>query len=111
MEINATQLKRCELVKVSGRLDSNTAPEFEQALRSAMDRGGHRLVVDLSGVEFLGSAAIRVLVMAVKECRRRNRGDLRLASVPPRVQHVLDLAGITPLLKTYEDDVQAVGSF
>jgi hypothetical protein len=49
--------------------------------------------------------------MAYKECRRWNRGDVRLCEVPDRIHRVLDLAGIAPLLEAFEDCALAVGSF
>jgi anti-anti-sigma factor len=111
MNIETTHLKRCDLITVAGRLDSNTAPALIQALRDSMDAGVYRIVLDMAGVEYFGSAAIRALVMAYKECRRWNRGDVRLARVPDRVQHVLNLSGILPLIETFDDSVAAVGSF
>lgn len=111
MEITTTRLKRCDLVRLSGRFDSKTAPDLEKALREVMDSGVYRIVLEMKGVEFFGSAAIRVLVMAYKECRRWNRGDVRLCEVPDRIHRVLDLAGIAPLLEAFEDCALAVGSF
>ena len=111
MEISTSHLKRCDLVSLKGRFDSQSSPDLESALRESMDAGTHRIVLDMEGVEFFGSAAIRALISAYKECRRWNRGDVRLASVPERVRRVLDLAGILPLIHTYEDSTSAVGSF
>jgi anti-anti-sigma factor len=111
MEITVTTLKHCSMVKIGGRLDGNTAPDLEKALRALMDEDHFRLVLDMEAVEYFGSAAIRVLVMAFKECRRYNRGDVRLVHVPDRVRHVLDLAGILPLVQVFDDPVLAVGSF
>lgn len=111
MAISTTHLKRCDLITVEGRFDSSAAPDLERALRESMDAGIHRIVLDMHGVTYFGSAAIRALIMAYKECRRWNRGDVLIARVPDRVRQVLDLAGIMPLIKTYEDAVEAVGSF
>lgn len=111
MEISTTHLKRCDLIALSGRFDSHTSPEMETSVRDSIDAGVYRIVLDMSEVEFFGSAAIRVLIMAYKECRRFNRGDVRLAAVPERVQHVLDLAGILPMIDVHKDSTSAVGSF
>jgi len=111
MEIKTTQLKRCDLITLRGRFDSSTAPALEQALRASIDRGVYHIVVDMSGVEYFGSAAIRALVMAYKECRRWNRGDVRLAAVPYKIRQVFDIAGITPMVQLFDDTVSAVGSF
>ncbi len=111
MEITISHLKRCDVLAPIGRLDSAAAPELEQAFRQALDNGVYRIVLDMAGVTFLGSAAIRTLIVAYKECRRWNRGDVVLASVPERVGRVLDLAGIMPLITTYPTAVEAVGNF
>ena len=111
MEIKTVHLKRCDLVELSGRFDSNTAPELDVALRASMDQDIHRIVLDMGGVEYFGSAAIRSLVVAYKECRRWNRGDVRLANVPDRVRHVLDLAGLWQVVQCFENSALAVGSF
>ncbi|HHX66206.1 MAG TPA: STAS domain-containing protein [Chloroflexi bacterium] len=111
MMIETIHLKRCDLLTVKGRFDSNTSPDLEKALRASMDAGVYRIVLDMEGVEFFGSAAIRVLIATYKECRRWNRGDVLLARVPERIQRVFDIAGIAPLVKMYDDPVVAVGSF
>jgi len=49
--------------------------------------------------------------MAFKTCRRWNRGDVRLAAVPENILHVLDLAGIAPLIQIFDDPAVAVGSY
>ena len=106
-----TSLKRCDLITLEGRYDSESAPQLEQALRESMDAGNYHLVLDVAQVGYFGSAAIRALIMAYKECRRFNRGDVRLANVNDRVKQVLDMAGILPLIQTFDDTVLAVGSF
>jgi anti-sigma B factor antagonist len=111
MNIEVTHLKRCDLIALEGRFDSNTAPALDQVLSESMDAGVYRIVVDMADVEYFGSAAIRALVQAYKECRRWNRGDVHLSNVDGRVRHVLELAGIMPLIQTFDDNVTAVGSF
>jgi anti-sigma B factor antagonist len=111
MEIKTTHLKRCDLIELSGRLDSSVAPELQHAFRESIDNGVFRIIVDMSKVEFFGSAAIRALVMAYKECRRWNRGDVRLAGIPAKIRGVFDIAGITPMVNIYDNATEAVGSF
>ncbi len=111
MTIETTELKRCNVIKLEGRFDSATAPALEEAFRESMNGGVYRIVVDMSGVQFFSSAAIRALLMGYKECRRWNRGDVRLAAVPERITQVFDLAGISSFIETYPDTTKAVGSF
>jgi len=111
MEITTKQLKRADLVTVSGHIDSATAPELDRVLTSIVEAGRYHICLDLKDLEYISSAGIKVLISTLKTCKRWNRGDLRLANVPPRISDVFDLAGLTPLFKVYPNAVEAVGSF
>ncbi|MFZ5918280.1 MAG: STAS domain-containing protein [Chloroflexota bacterium] len=111
MEISHAELKRVDLVTVSGRVDGSTAPELEAGLRGINDGGKFRIVLDLSGLEYISSAGLRVLVSTLKNCRRYNRGDLRLTGLSERVLEVFELAGLDVLFRIYPSAAEAVGSF
>jgi anti-sigma B factor antagonist len=111
MEITSKQLRRVDLVELSGRIDSNTAAQLEDTLKALTGAKRFRIVVDMQNLEYISSRGLRVLIATLKETRRWNRGDVRLTNVPPRIQGVLDLAGLTPLFKIYGNTVDAVGGF
>ena len=112
MEISSKQLWRVELIELSGRVDSKVgAPLLEKALKSLTDAGRFRLVVDMRNQEYISARGLRALLATLKEVKRWNRGDLRLCNVPPRIQGVLDLAGLTPDFKIYAILAEAVESF
>jgi anti-sigma B factor antagonist len=111
MEISVTEYKHCDLVKVSGRVDSLTAPKLTEELSKIMDAGKFKIVIDLSEDEFLSSAGLRSLISAQKNCKRYNRGEVILAGVPSNILSVFELAGFTPIFKIYADVTSAVGSF
>ncbi len=111
MEITSTQYKHCDLVKVEGRIDSGTAPQFSEAVNAVIEAGRFRIVIDLAGVNFMSSAGLRVLVNAQKTCKRFNRGEVILTAVPANLMAAIDLAGFVPLFKFYDDILAAVGSF
>jgi anti-sigma B factor antagonist len=62
-------------------------------------------------VAFMSSAGLRQMIETMKTCKRFNRGDLILAAVPANMKDVLELAGLTPIFKVYDSEVEAVGSF
>jgi len=111
MEIKTTHFKHCEVVKVTGRVDSATSPRLAEEFAKINDGGRFKIVVDCTGVEFISSAGLRVLISTLKNCRRYNRGDLVLAGMPENIHSVFDLAGFTSIFKIYDDVVSAVGSF
>jgi anti-sigma B factor antagonist len=109
MEISTKEFKHCNLVKVSGRVDSSTAPQFSQVMDSQISKGIHKIVIDMSALEYMSSAGFRALLGAQRNCRH-NRGEIVLAAVPTRIREALELAGFTELFKTFPDPLEAVGS-
>lgn len=110
-KIEHTELKRCDLLKLSGRFDSSFAPQLDARLGELMDRGRYHFVLEMSDLEFASSAVMRVLLMTRKQVRRWNRGDIYLAAVPERIANVLDLAGMTPLFQVYDTTTAAIGDW
>jgi anti-sigma B factor antagonist len=111
MELTTEQLKRCDLVKAAGRIDSQAAPQLEEALNAITEAGRFKIVFDMSGADFISSAGLRVLIDVQKTCKRWNRGQLVLAAVPERIYETLDLTGFVPLFNIFDDVLHAVGSF
>ena len=111
MEIKTTQYKRCELIKVSGRVDSFTAPKLGDTLNEITQTGKYKLVLDMSEVEYVSSAGLRVMIDVQKICKQFNKGEVVLVSVPKRIFETLELAGFVPLFKFYDDVTEAVGNF
>lgn len=111
MEITTKKFKNCDMVIVNGRVDSNTAPQLTEALERITGDGRYKIVLDMSGLEYMSSAGFRALLSSQRVCRRYNRGEIILAVVPERVKEALELAGFTELFKTFDDAVEAVGNF
>lgn len=111
MHLETKQFKHCDLIKISGRVDSQTAPQLRAAIDEITDNGRYKIVLDMENVEFISSAGLWVIVNAQKQCRRYNRGAVVLANVPENIRSILDLAGFIPFLKIYSDVTEAVGSF
>ena len=109
MEVGTTSYKRCDVVTVSGRVDSNTAPAFEEALKQVIEGGQHNVVLELNGVEFMSSAGLRAMVSSLKACRSGG-GDLVVAAPSNRVVEVMQLAGLTSLFTVFDDATAAVGN-
>ena len=109
--IESQELKRCMLLRLGGRLDGEASHDFDEAMQSALQAGYYNLVLNLSAVDYMSSASLRVLINTAKECRRFNRGDVRLAEISERVEQVLDLAGLDQLFQIFDTETEAVGSF
>lgn len=111
MEITTQEFKHCDLIKVKGRVDSATAPDFSKALEKTNNDGKFKIAVDMSELEYMSSAGFRALLATQRNCKRYNRGELVLVGIPERIREALELAGFTELFKTFDDPLEAVGSF
>lgn len=112
MDITSRRLEHVDLVKVAGRIDHQTAPDLEKALRAIVAEGRHNIVVDLSDVTYISSAGLKALQATAKSTRSGLiGGDLRLVGLKPNIKEIFDTIGFTPLFKIYNDSVEAVGSF
>ena len=111
MEVTTEALKRCHVVRATGRIDSQTAPQLEEAFRALTSEWHYKIVFDMSGVEFVSSAALRAMIDTQKTCKQRVDGELVLAGVPERIYETLELTGFVPLFKFFENTTEAVGSF
>lgn len=81
-----------QVVRVQGELDIATAPDLERALlRPRLPR--QRVVVDLSGLRFMDSTGLRVLLRARTEAKE-GRWELFLRGVPPNIARLFALAGV-----------------
>jgi anti-anti-sigma factor len=71
MDIQVTDHKRVSVVTILGRIDGSTAGEFETALTGVTDAGNNNIVLDMSDVDFVSSAGLRVLVNTRKVVNSR----------------------------------------
>lgn len=110
MQIETQEHKRVVVVTVEGRIDSATAGEFEDALNEFTQQGKNNIVLDLSDVDFISSAGLRVLVTARKAVKGAG-GEIVFANSSEQVLETLEIAGLDVLFDQYPDRETAVGSF
>ena len=78
-----------------GEIDAGSVGDFEDQLHSALCRRPHEIDVDLRGVSFLDTAALRSLEMA-RESLATTGGHLCLRNPVPQVQRLLSLTAFVP---------------
>jgi anti-sigma B factor antagonist len=84
-------------VALFGELDIANARELRAELDQHLDAGRRVIRVDVGAVEFMDSTAIGTLIDASERCRREH-GSLILTNVPPRVQRIVQIAGLEHVL-------------
>jgi len=110
MEIVSKEYKRVVALTVKGRIDSANAAQFEEQISQLTQAGKNNLVLDLSAVQFISSAGLRVLVTARKAVKSAG-GDIRLARPSEQVVETLKIAGLDVLFEQFPDRESAIASF
>ncbi len=95
------------VISPEGRIDAATAPALESTLSEAIGEGGRRIVVDLSSVEYMSSAGLRVLLAAMKR-EKSLGGVLVLCSLNPFVKEVFDLTGFSRIFTMCSSREEAI---
>jgi anti-sigma B factor antagonist len=89
------------IVVLSGEADATTVPLLRQVLAKQLEAGARLVTVDASGLSFLDSASMRVLVLAARALRGRH-GRLVFARPQPVVARLLEITGADRLLDVRE---------
>ena len=97
-------------VVVEGRLDAATVPTLEQTFQRLLSEGQTRLVIDLSGVNYISSSGLRVLLTARRQARSRG-GDMFLCHLHPRVREIFEMVGFLSVFGIYAECEQAASAF
>jgi anti-sigma B factor antagonist len=112
VEIETKTLQKCELVVLSGDLDSETAPTLEEKLLSLINAGKRNLVINLREVTFISSVGLRVLLAAQMQVRKKiPRGSVVISEIPAQLRRTFELVGMDVMFDLYENDKEAIESF
>jgi anti-sigma B factor antagonist len=111
MDFEITEYKRSTVIYTSGRIDSYSAPEVEEALNQLIEKSQYNIIFDMRDVNFVSSAGGWALIRVQKEVKKMNRGELVLVKLDERIRESMDLVGIAPYFKIFDDLIEAVGNF
>ena len=98
MEINAKSMDRNLLLELSGEIDHHGARDAMRELELAVDAAlPKKLVLDMTGVTFMDSSGIALILRAQQRMRLLD-GSILVCHVPAQAKRVLDAAGIGRLV-------------
>lgn len=110
MEMNTEQHGDVTVISLVGELDSTTSPDATTYIEGEIEGGSTTLVLDLTGLTYLSSAGLRVILGAGRAARTAG-GDTRLAIAEGNIQKVAEMAGFAKIMKTFLTAEEAVESF
>ena len=89
-------------VKLTGSLDTETAPDFYRQISSLLAEPINHLVFDLAQLKFISSAGLRVFSMARKQLKERG-GQALFVHLQPQIQEVFEIIKSLPGVSTFKD--------
>ena len=97
MTINVERDFELVTLEITGRLDTTTAPNLESVVNE-LSEDTKELVFDMSGVEYISSAGIRVLLGAYKKMNS-TQGKIRIEKANDMVYEVFEMTGLSDMLE------------
>lgn len=97
------------IVKPRGRLDSSAAKSAEEQLTAALGGGEPHLAIDMSGLDYISSAGLRVMLLVAKKVQQLN-GKLALFGLLPNVREVFRVSGFDMILQIRDDRAAALAA-
>ena len=95
MKISKTQNGSSLCFALEGRLDTNTAPELETAIKNSID-GVEELTIDMAALDYLSSAGLRVLLGAQKIMNKQ--GSMLVTHVNDTIMEIFEVTGFADIL-------------
>jgi anti-sigma B factor antagonist len=89
-----------DIVTIAGRLVAADAPEARENLKVIVEKGAGKLIIDLSGVSFIDSSGLSVLISAFKLIRAKG-GRMLLSGISKNVQTLLELTRLSEIFEMF----------
>lgn len=100
-------LENARLISIAGQLNSGNSTSVENEITGLIDRGDHRLLLDLSSLEYISSAGLRVVLVVAKRLKAE-RGQLILFGMQPQVREVFEISGFLSILEVAPTREEAI---
>jgi anti-anti-sigma factor len=107
MQIAEVQEAGVHVLAPAGRIDTTTVGVLEGRLAPLLAAPRPRVVVDFSGVDYISSAGLRILLVAARRVQQSG-GRLALCAMGDAVRHVFYLAGFLPLFIVCDSRAAAI---
>ncbi len=88
------------VVNASGRVDGSNASDFLDSLQGTFDPGDQRIILNLSSLEYISSAGLRVLLMAAQNLDKQEK-SLSVCSMTEAVGDVFRISGFDQIIDVF----------
>ncbi len=109
MEFAQERAGEVVIVRLAGRLDSSAAQPAEENFGRVLADGTPHLAIDLSKLEYISSAGLRILLLVAKKVREA-QGRIVLFGLVPNVREVFSISGFDQIFSIEADAAGALAS-
>lgn len=96
MDITKDTLAGAPLLRPVGKIDTTTAAAFETAIGEVLADGPKQLAIDFTGVSYISSAGLRVMLMAAKKMKPAG-GAIVLFGMSDQIREVFQISGFAAM--------------
>lgn len=107
LSIERTQVSDQVVLIVSGRMDAENAPQFQEKCNDCLAEGHISVVADLGGLTYVSSMGLRSFLSVAKTLQSKG-GTLRLCCLKGLVKQVFEITGLMQAFSVYESVESAV---
>jgi anti-sigma B factor antagonist len=110
MDLQPRRFADTVVLAPAGRIDHASAESLKEALAPYLERcaaGQDQLVLDLSGVDYISSAGLRVLMLARKQAKAQG-GTLVVAALSPIVREIFEISRFTVVFEVFPSPREAL---
>lgn len=107
--ISTENIDQIHFIQVHGEIDAGSSIYLDNSLKEAMDSGEKKIVVDLSGLDYISSAGLGVFISHLDEFKIQEI-QLALFGVNETVSQVFEILGLEKLLTIVETKEEAINS-
>ncbi len=95
--------------RVSGRIDGTNAFEFEEAVRTAIEKSDHAVILDLEDLSYISSAGLRAILLTAKNLGRQN-AKFALCSLSDQILEIFKISGFDNVIQIYGFKAEALAA-
>jgi anti-anti-sigma factor len=113
MDLSYSSKGGARIIAPAGRIDHASADLFQAALSPHLAQcqpGEPPLVLDMSGVDYISSVGLRVLMVAAKQAKAQN-GRIAIAALTPMVREVFEISRFNLVFDTFETVDAALAAY
>lgn len=110
MDIKITTEGDISVVSIDGSLDTNTSKEAGEQFDKLLADGNIKLLVDLSSLDYISSAGLRVLLSTTKKLKPL-KGEMRICGLNETVNEIFEISGFTMIFNVLKTAEEAMSGF